>query len=61
MEERCTEIERANRILLERMTNIMTTNKSPPPKKNGSKSAEKMTKKQSLNKNMRQVELNRIT
>ncbi len=29
--ERCTEIEKANRILLEKMTNIMTTSYNPAP------------------------------
>jgi len=44
------------------MTNIMATNKSPPPvKKLGQKSSERLGKKTSLNKNVRQTELNRIT
>lgn len=66
LEERCTEIEKANRILLEKMTNIMNTGQSPRLKKAAVKS--KTTKhlnevkipNQSLNKQVRQKEMGRI-
>ena len=70
--DRCTEIEKANRILLEKMTSIMTSQPHlapPPPRHMGGSSHQNLAssveltgqRSRSLNRNMRQREKARIT